>query len=45
MRWKLTMFSSLWLGTDKGCYVTQYDVTEFDGDCTVAQSHVITSPY
>jgi hypothetical protein len=23
----------LWLKTDAGCYVTQYDLNEYDGDC------------
>lgn len=30
------MGDNMWLGTDKGCYVTQYDVSEFDGDYTEA---------
>lgn len=27
------MGNDLWLKTELGCYVTQYDVTEYDGDC------------
>jgi hypothetical protein len=27
------MGDDLWLKTELGCYVTQYDVTEYDGDC------------
>lgn len=27
------MGDDLWLKTDKGCYVTQYDVLKYAGDC------------
>jgi hypothetical protein len=24
----------MWLGTDKSCYVTDYDISDYSGDCT-----------
>lgn len=27
------MGDDLWLGSEGGCYVTQYDVFEYEGDC------------
>jgi len=27
------MGDDLWLKTDTGCYITQYDVVEYEGDC------------
>jgi hypothetical protein len=27
------MGDRLWLKTDAGCYITQYDVLEYEGDC------------
>lgn len=28
--------SNIWLKSEAGCYVTQYDVQEYDGDCTIS---------
>jgi hypothetical protein len=33
------MSDDLWLKTDKGCFVTQYDVLEYPGDCTSTVSN------
>jgi hypothetical protein len=27
------MGDRLWLKSEAGCYITQYDVLEYDGDC------------
>jgi hypothetical protein len=35
---------NLWLKTDVGCYVTQYDLNEYDGDCKSPQPVVHTCP-
>jgi hypothetical protein len=37
------MGDDLWLKTDKSCYVTQYDVLEYDGDCTHTFSSLSTN--
>lgn len=37
------MGNDLWLKTDKGCYVTQYDVLEYDGDCKHTTPHQHTT--
>jgi hypothetical protein len=32
------MGDRLWLKSEAGCYVTQYDALEYDGDCKLAWS-------
>jgi len=31
------MGDNLWLKSEAGCYVTQYDVVEYPGDCEIAK--------